>query len=190
MHALFSLNWHEILFPHVPWLEKILRPALSYLILLIIFRITSNRSLGQATMFDFLVILLISNVVQNAMIGDDLSLLGAAVGAITMVTLSALLNRITMQSRKVRHLLEGSPTLLIHNGVQDEERMRRLAISRSDLNLAVRKAGLTRLADVGFAILELDGSISIIRTSDDKRPHDCLPIEVVGSESDESKDCS
>jgi uncharacterized membrane protein YcaP (DUF421 family) len=187
MHALFSLNWHEILFPHIPWLEKILRPTLTYLILLVIFRLTSKRELGQATLFDFLVILLISNVVQNALIGDDLSILGATVGAITLVVLSGIFNRLTMRSRTLRHLLEGQPVLLIRDGVQDEESMKRLAISKSDLHTAVRKAGLTRLADVGFAILELDGSISIIRAEDDKRPHDCLPIEVVGPESDESK---
>jgi uncharacterized membrane protein YcaP (DUF421 family) len=189
MNALLSLS-PDMLVPHLSWLEKILRPALSYLILLVIFRLTSKRALGQATMFDFLVILLISNVVQNAMIGDDFSILGAAVGAFTLISLSGFLNRLTLQSRKVRHVLEGSPVLLIHEGKQDEAMMHHLAISLSELHTAVRKAGLSRIADVGFAILELDGTISIIRTDDDPRPHDCLPIEVARGESAESATCS
>lgn len=187
MQSLLFINWHELLFPHPAWLEKVLRPALSYLILLLLFRVTSKRELGQTTMFDFLVILLISNVMQNAMIGDDFSILGSAVGAITLILLTGLLNRLTMQSRTIRHLLEGQPALLIRDGVHDEVMMRRLRISKSDLHIAVRKAGLTRLADVGFAILELDGSISIIRADNDERPHDCLPFEVVGAESAESR---
>jgi uncharacterized membrane protein YcaP (DUF421 family) len=75
----------------------------------------------------------------------------------------------------------------VRNGVLDPTAMQREAVSRNDLLSAIRKRGLTRLADVSFAILELDGSISVIKAADDKRPHDCLPTEVVGSESVEEK---
>jgi uncharacterized membrane protein YcaP (DUF421 family) len=184
-HALFSIPWHELLFPKPSWLEKIVRPLLVYTILLVIFRLASKRELAQATLFDFLIILLISNVVQNAMIGDDNSVLGAAAGAVTLVWLSGRLNAITARSKKARTLLEGVPVLLIRNGVIDDQRMKQESISRNDLLMAIRKQGLTRLADVSFAILELDGTISVIKADNDRRPHDCLPPEAVGSESNE-----
>jgi len=184
----FSLPWREVLLPKPSWLEKIVRPHLVYLILLAVFRRASERELAQATLFDFLILLLISNVVQNAMIGEDNSVLGATAGAITPVLLSGWLNRVTARSKKARVLLEGRPMLLVCNGVLDERKMQRESVSRSDLFSAIRKQGLTRLADVSFAILELDGSISVIKQDDDNRPHDCLPTEVVGRESDEEKE--
>ena len=88
-----------------------------YLILGGIFRVASKRELAQATLFDFLIILLISNVVQNAMIGDDNSVLGATVGAITLVVLSYILNWLTSRNKRARIVLEGSPVLLIKDGV-------------------------------------------------------------------------
>src|SRR5690348_12695419 len=108
-HALPHLPWHDLLLPKPSWLEKILRPVLVYLILLILFRIASKRELAQATLFDFLIILLISNVVQNAMIGDDNSILGAGAGALTLIILSGWLNTLTSRSRAARRLLEGDP---------------------------------------------------------------------------------
>lgn len=188
MHnILFSFPWHDMLLPKPSWLEKVVRPLLVYLILLAVFRRASKRELAQATLFDFLIILLISNVVQNAMIGEDNSVLGATAGAITLVLLSGWLNRVTSRSKRVRVLLEGRPVLVVRDGVLDETAMRREAVSRNDLLSAIRKQGLTRLADVSFAIVELDGSISVIRADDDNRPHDCLPMEVVGGESVEEK---
>ncbi|RYG53471.1 MAG: hypothetical protein EOO01_04275 [Chitinophagaceae bacterium] len=95
MHALFSLDWHQLLFPQPSWLEKVLRPVLVYAFLLVIFRLASKREMAQATLFDFLIILLISNVVQNAIIGEDNSVLGAMAGATTLVLLSSWLNHAT-----------------------------------------------------------------------------------------------
>lgn len=156
--------------------------------LLAVFRIASKRELAQATLFDFLIILVISNVVQNAIIGDDNSVLGAMAGAATLVLLSGALNRITARSPRARQVLEGIPVLLVKDGRLLEEVIKREAVSKNDLLSAIRKQGLVRLADVGFAILELDGSISVIKDDDDKRPYDCLPPEIVGAESAESTD--
>jgi uncharacterized membrane protein YcaP (DUF421 family) len=172
-----------MLFPKPSWAEKMVRPFLSYIILLLIFRIGSKRELAQATLFDFLIILLISNVVQNAMIGDDNSVLGATAGVIVLVVLSYLLNHITARSKKARILLEGQPVLLIKDGQIDETMMHKQGVSRNDLFCAIRKQGFARLADVDFAILELDGTISVIRKDNDLRPHDCLPPNIVGRES-------
>ena len=174
--------------PKPSWLEKILRPAIIYLFLLAAFRFGSKRELAQATLFDFLILLLISNVVQNAIIGDDNSVGGALAGTLMLLALTSVLSRLTARSKKARQKLEGKPELLVRDGVPDRERMRRDAVSENDLFTAVRKQGLTRLSDVGWAILELDGTISIIKKDDDKGPRDCLPEEIVGGESGESKD--
>lgn len=186
MHnALLQLPWHDLLLPKLSWAEKIVRPLLVYVALLFVFRLLSKRDLAQATLFDFFIILLISNVVQNAMIGEDNSVLGAIVGALVLVILASLLNRVTARSKRARVLLEGDPLLLIARGSIQNDTMEAANISRNDLLSAVRKQGISRLADVGFAILELDGTISVIRRDDDKRPNDCLPPEIVGSESAE-----
>jgi uncharacterized membrane protein YcaP (DUF421 family) len=171
------------LLPHLSWAEKIVRPILVYLVLLLLFRLTSRREMAQATLFDFLIILLLSNVVQNAMIGEDNSILGGAVGALTLLLLSAVLNYFTAHSREARIVMEGKPIPLVRNGVIDEDTMGARSVSRNDLLSAIRHQGISRLADVGFAILELDGTISVIKKDDDQRPHDCLPPEVVGAES-------
>ena len=186
IHALFSLNWHELLLPHPSWLEKILRPLLVYVVLLLMFRLVSKREMAQATLFDFLIILMISNVVQNAMIGEDNSVLGAAAGAGVLIMLSSALNRVTAHSKKARVLMEGKPVLLVKNGIVEESVMERKAISHNDLLSAIRKQGLGRLKDVGYAILELDGTISVLKADDvNQGPLDCLPEEVVGKVSAE-----
>lgn len=186
MHALLSLDWHSLLLPQPSWLEKVLRPILVYLFLLILFRLASKREMAQATLFDFLIILLISNVVQNAMIGNDNSILGASAGALILVLLSTALNRITAHSKKARVFLEGKPVLLVRDGIIEESMMKNKSISHNDLLSAIRKAGIGRLDDVGFAILELDGTISVLKKSDVQGgPLNCLPSEVVGDESAE-----
>jgi uncharacterized membrane protein YcaP (DUF421 family) len=178
-HSLVGINWHDLLMPKPSWVEKLLRPVIIYLVLLVIFRLASKRELAQATLFDFLILLLISNVVQNAIIGDDNSILGAIAGTIMLVTLSAMLNRLATNNHKARVLLEGNPVLLVHNGKILERAMKREAVTRYDLFSNIRKAGIVHLNDVGYAILELDGTISIIRIEDKKHPPNCLPPEIL-----------
>lgn len=190
MDALYRIPWFDLLVPKLSWGEKAVRPLLVYGVLFIIFRISTKRGMAQATVFDFLILLLISNVVQNAMIGDDSSILGATLGALTLVVLCSGLNYVTARSHRIRLLLEGQPVLLIENGSIDEVQLRQQNVSRNDLLAAIRKQGLIRLADVGFAVLELDGTISVIKADGDRRPHDCLPIEIAGGESAESSRAS
>lgn len=180
--------WHQIMLPEVSWPEKLLRPIMVYVALMIIFRIASKRELAQATLFDFLIILLISNVVQNAIIGNDNSVLGALGGALTLVFLAGLLNRMTAHSHKARVLLEGKPVLLVKMGNIDDAVMKQQAVSRNDLLSAIRKQGIVHLCDVGYAVLELDGSISVIKKEDAEGPADCLPLDIVGDTSVECED--
>ena len=184
--SLFAIAWNEMLLPTAPWIEKIIRPILVYGVLLVLFRVISKREMAQATLFDFLVILLISNVVQNAMIGADNSILGGAMGAAVLVAMSTWLNHATAHSKRARVLLEGKPVLLMRDGVIQEDVMKKKSISHNDLLSAIRKQGIGRLREVGFAILELDGSISVLKREDESAGRlDCLPEEVVGSNSAE-----
>lgn len=187
-HVFSGLWWHQLMLPEISWAEKLLRPVLVYVALLVLFRVASKRELAQATLFDFLIILLISNVVQNAIIGNDNSILGALGGAITLIVLAGLLNRITARSKKARKELEGSPAMLVCEGKIDDAVMRKLSVSRNDLLSAIRKQGIIRLSDVSYAILELDGEISIIKKDDGDGQADCLPENIAGAGSVEQAD--
>lgn len=172
------LDWVTMFWPTLSWGEKAVRPVIVYAALLIMFRIGAKRSLTQTTIFDLLVLLLISNVVQNAMIGEDNSIFGALCGTAVVFALSGFLNKAASKSHRARAFLEGLPVMLVRYGKIDEATVRRHAIARGDLLLAVRKQGLSRIEDVAFAILELDGTISIIQRDRDKRPHTALPEEL------------
>lgn len=169
-----------MLIPKVSWLEKGIRPLVVYGFLLVAFRFSGKRELGQATLFDFLILLLISNVVQNAMIGDDLSIGGAFAGVAVLLALSWALNKLTAHSPKLRKLLEGSPTLLVHNGTVLEKAMRKESVSLNDLLTAFREQGIASLSEVRYAVLELDGKISIIRVDAPRPPSqaDCVIEEI------------
>jgi len=164
--------------PKLSWLEKILRPVLVYVALLLAFRFMSKRDLTQNTTFDLLIVLLLSNIVQNALIGEDSSILGALAGAGTLLLLSTGLNRWTSKSLKARRLLEGEPILLVHNGRLLDENMSKYAVSRPDLNAGLRGQNMITLEDVRYAFLELDGTISIIRKSEQSGVANCMPPEL------------
>ena len=167
-----------MLLPKPSWLEKIIRPILVYLALLLAFRFLSKRDLTQNTTFDLLIVLLLSNVVQNALIGDDNSVFGALTGALTLLLLSTGLNRWTAKSMKARRVLEGEPILLVHNGGVLDENMTRYAVSRADLNAGLRGENMITLEDVRYAFLELDGTISVIRKSEQSGTPNCMPPEL------------
>ena len=167
-----------MLLPKPSWLEKILRPVLVYMALLLAFRFLSKRDLTQNTTFDLLIVLLLSNIVQNAMIGEDNSVLGALAGALTLLLLSTALNRLSAKSTKARRLLEGQPILLVHNGKLLEDNLKKYAVSRPDLDAGLRAENMITLDDVRYAFLELDGTISVIRKSEQSGTPDCMPPEM------------
>lgn len=174
-------DWLPMFAPGVSWVEKLMRPFVVYLFLLVAFRFSGKRELSQATLFDFLIILLISNVVQNAMIGNDNSIGGAFGGVAMLLGLSFTLNRVTSRSRKVRRLLEGSPTLLVHDGRILDQNMKKESVARNDLLMALREQGIASLAEVRYAVLELDGKISIIKADAPRAAasQDCVTREIV-----------
>ncbi len=152
--------------------------------LLVAFRFLSKRDLTQNTTFDLLIVLLLSNIVQNALIGEDNSVLGALVGGLTLLLFSTALNRFAAKSVKARRILEGEPILLIYNGQTLDENMKKHAVSRPDLNAGLRGQNMITLEDVRYAFLELDGSISVIRKSEQSGTPNCMPPEIAAKYND------
>ena len=142
--------------------EKIVRSVVVYLFLLAAFRFTGKRQVGQLTPFDLVVLLVISNVVQNAVIGPDNSLGGGLLGAVVILALNGLLVEVTYRSKRLRRVLEASPTVLVHNGKLVERNLARERITLDDLHAAMRRAGVVDIAHVRVAVLEENGGISVI----------------------------
>lgn len=148
--------------PDIPVLEKILRSVVVYLFILVALRFTGKRQVGQLTPFDLVVLLILSNVVQNAIIGNDNSLTGGLIGAVTILVLNFLVAELSYRFKPARRLLEGEPALLIHNGKVIQRNLQRERISMNDLSAALRKSGASDIANVRFAVLEENGQISVV----------------------------
>ena len=148
--------------PDISIAEKILRSVVVYLFLLVAFRLTGKRQVGQLTPFDLVLLLLISNVVQNAVIGNDNSLGGGLLGAATILLLNLLVVEITYRSKRLRRLLEATPTILVHNGKVLHQNLARERVTMEDLLAALRRNGVADVAHVRIAMLEENGGISVI----------------------------
>jgi uncharacterized membrane protein YcaP (DUF421 family) len=148
--------------PDIPIWEKIFRSIVIYLFILIAFRFTGKRQVGQLTPFDLVLLLIISNVVQNAVIGNDNSLGGGIIGAVTILTVNWGVVEISYRFKFMRHVMEGTPTILIHNGKILTDNLRRERLTLDDLQAALRKNGLVDAGQVRFAVLEENGQVSVI----------------------------
>jgi uncharacterized membrane protein YcaP (DUF421 family) len=152
--------WHHLAHLTVsPW-EKVLRTVAVYLGLLLLLRVGGKRQLAQMNTFDLIVLLLLSNVVQNAIIGDDNSLAGGLLGAVVLVGLNYLLVRATFLHSLVSRVLQGSPTPLVTEGQLDERALHREMITQAELEAALRRQGMSGLDDVDEVVLEPEGSLS------------------------------
>ena len=152
----------------VPWWTLIVRTLVVYLALVIGLRLVGRRELGQMTPFDLVVILLIANSLQNAMVGPDTSLAGGLVSAFTLLAANWILTRLRARLPWLRLMAEGNPILLVSRGQVLHRELRRANIDLADLEQAVREHGLATLAEVDTVILEVDGTMSIIPTKGDK----------------------
>jgi uncharacterized membrane protein YcaP (DUF421 family) len=144
-------------------LQIVLRTGVIYLLVLIGVRLSGKREVGQMTPFDLTLLLLLSNSVQNAMTGPDTSLLGGAAAASTLLVLNYLVANLSGRNRKVRRLVEGEPSLLIHDGKVIDAHMAREHVSMDELNRALREHGINSCDQVALAVLEVDGSISCLK---------------------------
>jgi uncharacterized membrane protein YcaP (DUF421 family) len=146
----------------VPAWNIALRTAAVYAVALIGLRLAGKREIGQMTVFDLVVLLLIANAVQNAMVGPDTSLTGGVLAAVVLLVLNTVLARLRLRWPRLRQLVEGSPTLLVLRGEVLTDHLRREGLDQDTLEAALREHGVANVADVEMAVLEIDGSISVV----------------------------
>ena len=142
----------------LPVLEKILRPVIVYLSLIVFLRLFGKRELAQLNPFDLVVLLSLSNTVQNAMIGDDNSVSGGVIGAFSLLAINWLLTRGLFRSPKLSMVLEGEETVLIRHGVVDWEATKKEALSELELRSVLHKQGFDRYEEVEKCVLEPNGN--------------------------------
>jgi uncharacterized membrane protein YcaP (DUF421 family) len=145
----------------VPWWEFIVRGVVIYVFLLVLLRITGKRQISQMSPFDLVLLLILSNAVQNSMNAGDNSLTGGIISATTLVALNYAVGMATFRSKRVERLVEGRAQLVVHNGKVFEDVMREASITRDELETMLREAGFFALKDVRLAVLENNGKISV-----------------------------
>jgi len=144
-------------------LEIVLRTAIIYVVVLLGVRLSGKREVGQMTPFDLTLLLLISNSVQNAMNGPDNSLFGGIAAAITLLIMNYVIADLSGTNRRFRKLIEGQPSLLIHNGQLILAHMAKEHVSMDELERALREHGINSYRNVALGVLEVDGSISLLK---------------------------
>jgi uncharacterized membrane protein YcaP (DUF421 family) len=154
---MFNLN--------IPWWQFPLRGLIVYFAVLLGIRLAGKRELGQMSPFDLVVILLLANAVQNSMVGPDTSVSGGLIAAGTLLAANVVVSRAATAVPGLRRLTAGDPVLLMTDGRLLMDRLRRAGLDSRELEQAAREHGVAGLAEVRQAVLEVDGSISIIPMS-------------------------
>jgi len=152
--------WADMFHLGVPVVEKMLRAVIVYFALVALVRIAGKRELAQLNPFDLVVLLTLSNTVQNAIIGDDNTVIGGLVGATTLIGINYLVVRFLYGHERLERLVEGDPDVLIENGKVLHDRLRKELIMLPELEVAAHKQGFASLAEVDRAVLEPGGTIS------------------------------
>jgi len=147
----------------VPWWDLVLRSAIVFASLLLLLRLTGKRQVGQLAPNDLVLLLILSNAVQNSMNAGDNSLIGGLISAVTLVLLNYLVNLWVLKSKKAERLVDGRPQILVRSGVLLKDVLSEAGITRAELNGALRQNGCPHLRDVHIAILETNGSISVLK---------------------------
>jgi len=170
--------WSDLFIPGVPLLEKSVRTVLVYLFLLVGLRLAGKRELSQLNSFDLVVLLLLSNTVQNAIIGNDNSLFGGIFGAAVLLVANGLLIRTLVRFKKL-DAIEGKPEVLIKKGRLIRPNLDRELITVSELESAARRQGIESLAHVDECRLETGGALSFVQkhpTQDEERHHEVVSL--------------
>ena len=152
---MFAITWSTLL-------GILIRTVAVYLVVLIGLRISGKREIGQMTVFDLVVLLLIANAVQNAMVGPDTSLVGGILAAVVLLVVNAIVASSRLRWPRLRRLVEGTPTLLVLHGEVIPQHMHKEGIDEESLLAALREHGVAEISGVEMAVLEIDGSISVV----------------------------
>jgi uncharacterized membrane protein YcaP (DUF421 family) len=154
--------WKDMFVFGLPLVEKILRPIIVYMFLVVSLRLSGKRELVQLNPFDLVVLLTLSNTVQNAIIGDDNSVSGGLIGATSLLLINYLVVRFLYGHSKLEQIVEGQSDVLIENGKVRADRLKKELITTAQLEAAARKQGFDSLADVDKCILEPSGTLSFV----------------------------
>ena len=166
MHAMLVSMLHSLVFDHMfhmplPILEKLARPVIVYLVLVVLLRIFGKRELAQLNPFDLVVLLSLSNTVQNAIIGDDNSVTGGVIGAFGLLAINWLVVRVLFRSRRLTHVLEGRTAVLVRNGQIDERALNRESLTREELLAVIHRQGFEDFHQVHRCELEPNGTFYV-----------------------------
>ena len=154
--------WRDMFVMGLPLLEKILRPVLVYAFLVISLRLSGKRELVQLNPFDLVVLLTLSNTVQNAIIGDDNSVTGGIIGATSLLVINYLVVRFLYNHRQLEQIVEGKADILIDNGKIQERALKHELITMPQLEAAARKQGFDSLDEVHKCVLEPGGTLAFV----------------------------
>jgi uncharacterized membrane protein YcaP (DUF421 family) len=157
---------HLLVFDHMfqlplPILEKLLRPVIVYLVLVLLLRLFGKRELAQLNPFDLVVLLSLSNTVQNAIIGDDDSVTGGVIGAFSLLAINWLVVRVLFRSRRMTRVLEGRAAVLVQNGQIDKRALDRESLTREELMEVIHRQGFEDLHQVRRCELEPNGTFYV-----------------------------
>jgi len=154
--------WKDMFVLGIPLLEKILRPVVIYAFLVISLRLSGKRELVQLNPFDLVVLLTLSNTVQNAIIGDDNTVLGGIIGATSLLVTNYLVVRFLYDHRKLDQVVEGRADVLVENGKVRTQHLRKELITMPQLQAAAHKQGFSSLSEVDQCVLEPGGTLTFI----------------------------
>jgi uncharacterized membrane protein YcaP (DUF421 family) len=149
----------------VPWWELIVRSLIVYAALIVLLRVSGKRQVGQLAPFDLVLLLVLSNAVQNSMNGGDNSLVGGLVSAVTLIAANYAVGSATFRNKRIEAIIEGRPQIIVHNGKVFEDVMAKAQLTHHELQAALRQAGCACVEDVQSAVLENNGSISVLTRS-------------------------
>ncbi len=168
-HLIYS---HMFQMP-LPILEKLLRPVIVYLVLVVLLRLFGKRELAQLNPFDLVVLLSLSNTVQNAIIGDDNSVTGGVIGAFGLLAINWLVVRTLYHSPRLTSMLEGRATVLIRDGKIDHKAVKRESLTIEEMMEVIHKQGFERLSQVRRCVLEPNGTfyVEAVEPSANERQH-------------------
>lgn len=147
----------------LPWWEFSLRALIVYIFLLVTLRLTGRRQIGQLSPFDFVLLFILGNAVQNSMNGGDNSVTGGLVLVLTLIFVHWLISYFSFKSKRFAQFVDGKPEVLIHNGVLQKATMKKEKITHDELNSILRRNGVNKVEDVKVAIVEGNGEISVIK---------------------------
>ena len=164
--------WHAMFVEQIPFTEKILRTVLVYALIALLFRLSGKRGLANLSTFDFVVIFLLSNVVQNAVIGNDTSLTGGVIGAVTLVVVNAVVNRVVASNATAARIFDGRPTTVIRDGHVIQRALVHLGVRRSELDNAVHMQNGDDVSEIQDGILEPGGQLVLtLKRADQSATH-------------------